>query len=135
MRYLLLLVLILNINLSSFPQQKSFYILGKWYDAQKKTLYRFNTKSVGIASMSENVIVTYKIDWTKKPHWIDFASPRNQQVIQGLLKVKHKDTIWIEHVGSYDLYNEKPPMRREIFSKDSVSSNRRMLILVRQKKK
>lgn len=135
MNYLFLLATIFAINFSTFSQKKDFSILGSWYDSQKKTLYKFNTKSVGIATESINIIVTYKIDWAKKPHWIDFTSPKNRIVLQGLLKVKHTDTIWIERVGSYDLYNEKPPKRRLKFSKDSVSSNRKMLILARQKKK
>lgn len=109
-------------------------LLGTWKDQQKDMVYYFKPTSVGVATRAESMIMSYTVDWTKNPYWIDFTSPRNQMVALGLLKFKNKDTIWIENVAHRGLYDEKPTKkRRAYFSKDTITPYRKMLILVRQK--
>lgn len=73
--------------------------------------------------------IDYKLDMTKDPYWIDFTMKRGGQSMKlpGLLKIKHKDTIWIEQFPPYS----KHPTA---FSKDSISLTRKIHILARQKK-
>ena len=116
-------------SLSTFSQTEKIDLKGKWEDKQMKVEYHFSTDTKAYFSqMGYGMSVSYKIDQTISPFWIDFTLDRGGQKMKmpGLLRIINKDTIWIEQFPPYSKHPTK-------FSKDFKSRTRKIHVLVRKK--
>jgi hypothetical protein len=125
----LLLLLIFLFSFNAFSQLKEVDIKGKWIDKEMQVEYNFSTNSkASFSQMGYGMSVSYKVDFSKSPYWIDFTLQRggNKIKMPGLLRVINKDTIWIEQFPPYSIHPTK-------FSKDFTSRTRKIHVLVRKK--
>lgn len=125
----LLLLIALLFSFSAFSQSKEIDIKGKWIDKEMQVEYNFSSNSkASFSQMGYGMSVSYKVDFSKSPYWIDFTLQRggNKLKMPGLLRVINKDTIWIEQ---FPPYSEHPTK----FSKDFTSRTRKIHVLVRKK--
>ena len=114
-------------SLCSYAQFKDINISGKWEDKEMKVEYNFSTKDKAYFSqMGYGMPLSYKVDITKSPYWIDFTIERggNKIKIPGLLRIIDKDTIWIEQFPPYSKHTTE-------FSEDFKSKSRKIHVLVR----
>ena len=126
-KILITFTLLLSIN--SFCQSKEVDLTGKWEDKQLQVEYNFSSNDKAYFSqMGYGMSISYKVDFSKSPLWIDFTLQRGGKKMKmpGLLKVINKDTIWIEQFPPFT----KHPIK---FSKDFTSRTRKIHVLVRKK--
>lgn len=125
----LFLFAICLLSYSAFSQSSEINLKGKWFDKDLQVEYNFssNTKA-SFSQMGYGMPVSYIIDFSKSPFWIDFTLQRgsNKMKMPGLLRVIDKNTIWIEQFPPY----AKHPTE---FSKDFKSKARKIHVLVRTK--
>ena len=124
-----LTILLLLQCFTTYSQSKELNIKGKWVDKEMKVEYNFSSNSkASFSQMGYGMSVTYEVDFSKSPYWIDFTLQRagNKMKMPGLLRVINKDTIWIEQFPSYSKHPTK-------FSKDFTSRTRKIHVLVRKK--
>lgn len=124
-----LLVILYFISISVSSQSSEINLKGKWIDKELKVEYNFSSNSeASFSQMGYGMPVTYKVDFSKSPFWIDFTLQRgsNKLKMPGLLRIINKDTIWIEQF---------PPFSKHptAFSKDFKSKSRKIHVLVRTK--
>lgn len=125
----LLVILLMLQCFNAFSQSKELNIKGKWVDKEMNVEYNFSSNSkASFSQMGYGMSVTYKVDFSKSPYWIDFTLERagNKMKMPGLLRMINKDTIWIEQFPPYS----KHPT---VFSKDFTSRTRKIHVLVRKK--
>ena len=125
----LLLLIAFLFSFNTFSQLKEIDLKGKWVDKEMQVEYNFSGNSkASFSQMGYGMSVSYKIDFSKFPYWIDFTLQRggNKLIMPGLLKVINKDTIWIEQFPPYSKHPTK-------FSKDFTSRTRKIHVLVRKK--
>lgn len=125
----LFLFAICLLSYSAFSQSSEINLKGKWIDKDLQVEYNFssNTKA-SFSQMGYGMPVSFIIDFSKSPFWIDFTLQRgsNKMKMPGLLRVIDKNTIWIEQFPSF----AKHPTE---FSKDFKSKARKIHVLVRTK--
>ena len=117
------------ISFTVFSQSNEINLKGKWVDKDLQVEYNFSSNSkASFSQMGYGMPVSYKVDFSKSPFWIDFTLQRggNKMKMPGLLRVIDKDTIWIEQFPPY----AKHPTE---FSKDFKSKARKIHVLVRAK--
>lgn len=125
----LLTVFVCLMSIAAFSQTEKINLQGEWEDKQMKVKYHFSSDTKAYFSqMGYGMSVSYKIDETISPHWIDFTLERGGQKMKmpGLLRIINKDTIWIEQFPPYSKHPTK-------FSKDFKSRTRKIHVLVRKK--
>ena len=116
-------------SFNAFSQSEEINIKGKWIDKELKVEYYFSSNDkANFSQMGYGMALSYKVDFSKSPFWIDFTMQRggNKLKMPGLLRVINKDTIWIEQFAPYS----KHPTQ---FSKDFISRSRTIHVLVRKK--
>ncbi|WP_347174894.1 hypothetical protein [Polaribacter uvawellassae] len=124
---LVLITCLFSIN--AFSQFKEIDLEGKWTDKELQVEYDFSKNAKAYFSqMGYGMSVSYKVDFSQSPFWIDFTLERAGREIKipGLLRVIDKDTIWIEQFPP----SSNHPVK---FSKDFTSRARSIHILVREK--
>ena len=125
----LLVTIALLLNFTMFSQSKEVDIRGEWEDKEMNVEYNFssNTKA-SFSQMGYGMSVSYKIDFSKSPYWIDFTLERagNKMKMPGLLRIINTNTIWIEQ---FPMHSKHPTK----FSKDFTSRTRKIHVLVRKK--
>jgi len=113
----------------TFSQSEEINITGKWEDKELHVEYDFSsTNTASFSQMGYGMSVSYEVDFSKSPYWIDFTLQRagNKMKMLGLLRIINKDTIWIEQFSP----GSKHPTK---FSKDFISRTRKIHVLVRKK--
>mgnify|MGYP005992097295 CR=1 FL=1 len=111
----------------TFSQSAEINLIGKWIDKELNVEYNFSSDTEALFSqMGYGMPVSYKIDFSKSPFWIDFTLQRGKMKLPGLLRIINKDTIWIEQFPPF----KKHPTE---FSKDFKSKSRKIHVLVRVK--
>lgn len=124
-----LLIAFCLISFSAFCQSSEINLKGKWIDKDLQVEYNFSSSTkASFSQMGYGMPVSYKVDFSKSPFWIDFTLQRgsNKMKMPGLLRVINKDTIWIEQFPPY----AKHPTE---FSEDFKSKARKIHVLVRAK--
>ena len=124
-----LLIVFCLISFSIYSQSIDVNLKGKWVDKEMQVEYNFsNNAKASFSQMGYGMSVSYNVDFSKFPFWIDFTMQRgsNKVKIPGLLRVINKDTIWIEQFPPY----AKHPTE---FSEDFKSKARKIHVLVRAK--
>ena len=91
----LLVTIALLLNFTMFSQSKEVDIRGEWEDKEMNVEYNFssNTKA-SFSQMGYGMSVSYKIDFSKSPYWIDFTLERagNKMKMPGLLRIINTNT-------------------------------------------
>lgn len=125
----LLMIIAFLFSFNAFSQLDEINLKGEWKDKDLQVEYRFSDDTKAYFSqMGYGMSVTYKVDFSKTPFWIDFTMQRGEIKVKipGLLRIINKDTIWIEQFPPY----AKHPVE---FSKDFKSKTRTIHVLVRNK--
>lgn len=125
----LLVLMTLLVPVYAFCQSEEINIKGKWEDKEMHVEYHFSsTTKASFSQMGYGMSVSYEVDFSKSPYWIDFTLQRagNKMKMLGLLRVINKDTIWIEQFSPHSKHPTK-------FSKDFTSRTRKIHVLVRKK--
>ncbi len=115
--------------INAFSQFKEIDLEGKWTDKELQVEYSFSKNAKAYFSqMGYGMSVSYKVDFSQSPFWIDFTLERAGKEIKipGLLRVVNKDTIWIEQFPPSSNHPTK-------FSNDFASRARSIHVLVRKK--
>jgi hypothetical protein len=123
------ILLMIFLNVSVFSQSKEIEIKGKWVDKELQVEYDFlSSTKASFSQMGYGMSVSYNVDFSKSPFWIDFTLQRGGEKMKmpGLLRVINKDTIWIEQFSPLAQHPTK-------FSKDFISRTRTIHVLVRKK--
>jgi len=122
-------VIAMLFGFNSFGQSQEVDIKGKWEDKELQVEYDFSSSTKArFSQMGYGMSVSYVVDFSKSPYWIDFTLQRggDKMKMLGLLRVINTDTIWIEQFPSLSKHPTK-------FSKDFISRTRKIHVLVRQK--
>lgn len=129
MKTKLLIIITVFTCFNTFSQSNGLNLKGKWLDKQLQVEYEFtNEKDAFFSQMGYGMPISYKLDYTQSPFWIDFTLKRGGKEVKipGLIRVINKDTIWIEQFPPFSKHPTK-------FSKDFTSRTRKIHVLVRKK--
>ena len=101
MKRLIFLTVLLFISYgTALSQENTTDLIGFWEDSKNKITYEFKPdSSIMFYQSGQGVFVnSYTLDMTKDPGWIDFTigNGNRKMVIQSLIKIIDKNTIWIE---------------------------------------
>jgi len=125
----LLVLIAFLVPMNTFSQLEEINIKGKWEDKELQVEYNFSsTTEARFSQMGYGMSVSYEVDFSKSPYWIDFTLLRGGSKMKmfGLLRILNKDTIWIEQFSPHLKHPTK-------FSKDFISRTRKIHVLVRKK--
>jgi len=107
----------------------TFSLTGKWENKQMDMEYEFfDETNASFSQMSFGTMVTYTLDTTKTPQWLDLTMKQGsfEMKIPCLLKIVHQDTIWIEQFPPYDTHPTE-------FSSKAAEGNNKIHVLTRNK--
>ena len=124
-----LVITVCLFSFNGFSQSHEINLKGKWIDKDLQVEYNFSSNTnASFSQMGYGMSVSYKVDFSKSPFWIDFTLQRggNKLKMPGLLRVINKDTIWIEQFAPLTNHPTE-------FSKDFKSKARKIHVLVRAK--